>query len=70
MIPDESLIRHSLRKDFSTWLRARTEFEVAQAIRARKMTSFESMAEYRKHLVESIRRHQSQRRHVGRFFWD
>ncbi len=62
MVPDESLIRHSLRKDFSTWLRARTEFEVATAIRKRKMNSFDSLQEYRKHLVNSIRRHQSRSR--------
>lgn len=59
LIPDESLIRHSLRKDFSTWLRARTEFEVAKAIRSRSRVSFRSTYEFRKHLISSIKRHQS-----------
>lgn len=62
LIPDEALLRHSVRKDFSTWLRARTEFEVAAAIRKKKMTDFANLDEFRKHLIISIKRHRTRSR--------
>ncbi len=34
VVPPESLLHHAERNDFSTWLMARTEFELADAVRA------------------------------------
>jgi DNA-binding NarL/FixJ family response regulator len=62
LIPDESLRHHGTRKDFSTWLMARCEFDLAKAIRTRKMNDFPTMAEFRKHLISQLKLHRSRSR--------
>jgi Pyruvate phosphate dikinase, AMP/ATP-binding domain len=64
LVPEESLIRHGRRKDFSTWLLARTEFELAKVIRSKKMEEFETIADFRKHLIQSLV-HQQNRSRAG-----
>lgn len=53
-IPDESLIYHSERNDFSRWLKARTEFWLADRLRPRKLSDFPSCDELRKDLINSL----------------
>jgi CheY-like chemotaxis protein len=62
-IPEESLVYHSERNHFSRWLKARTEFPLAYALRPRKLADYASPQELREDLIESIadyRRDQSQ----------
>ena len=62
-IPAESLAYHSERNHFSRWLTARTEFAVAQKLRPRKVSDFETLETLRQDLIRSIndyRREQSE----------
>ena len=63
IIPEESLVYHSARNHFSRWLKARTEFSLAYALRPRKLADYPSLRALREDLIESIsgyRREQSQ----------
>ncbi|MDJ0763289.1 MAG: PEP/pyruvate-binding domain-containing protein [Myxococcota bacterium] len=62
IIPDESLLYHGRRKDFSTWLLARTEFNLAKAIRSKRMTEFDSPGDFRKHLISALNVHRNRTR--------
>jgi CheY-like chemotaxis protein len=53
-VPDESLVYHASRNHFSAWLKARTEFELASALRPRKVTEFASPTELRSYLIGTI----------------
>jgi CheY-like chemotaxis protein len=62
-IPEESLLYHSARNHFSRWLKARTEFPVAHALRPRKPSDYPSPQALRDDMIEAIadyRRDQSQ----------
>ena len=54
-VPDESILYHSERNHFSTWLKARTEFWLASNLRPRKVREFRSVEELRQTLVSSIK---------------
>ncbi len=59
----ESVAYHAARNHFSQWLRARTEFAVAQKLRPRKLSDFPTYEDLRRDLIQSIadyRREQSQ----------
>lgn len=63
IIPEESLVFHSARNHFSRWLKARTEFSLAYALRPRTLADYPSLQALRENLIESIsqyRRDQSQ----------
>ena len=63
VVPAESIEYHAQRNHFSHWLMARTEFAVAQKLRPRKVSDFETTEHLRRNLIESIaeyRREQSQ----------
>jgi len=62
-VPAESVAFHAQRNHFSRWLRARTEFALAQKLRPRKVSDFETVEGLRQNLVEAIaeyRREQSE----------
>jgi CheY-like chemotaxis protein len=62
-VPAESVGYHGERNHFSHWLRARTEFALAQRLRPRRVSDFASYEDLRRDLIESIadyRREQSQ----------
>jgi len=63
VVPDSSLSYHGQRNDFSRWLKARTEFDLAHSLRPMKVSDYGSIAELRSYLVTSIgdRRRESQR---------
>lgn len=63
-VPDECIERHAERNHFSTWLRARTEFGLAEDLRWRKRSDFRSTAQLRRFLAESLARFR-QERQVG-----
>jgi hypothetical protein len=62
IIPEDSLLHHGRRKDFSTWLMARTEFALAKAIRSKRLTEFDSPADFRQHLLDTLRQHRNRSR--------
>lgn len=59
-VPAESVQHHAAHDHFSNWLRARTEFQLAAAIRPRKVTEFEHVEDLRTFLVQTITRFRSE----------
>jgi CheY-like chemotaxis protein len=53
-IPDDSLVYHAEHKHFSNWLKARTEFALAERLRPKKVSDFGSPQELREHLLKKI----------------
>ncbi|RJQ75994.1 MAG: phosphoenolpyruvate synthase/pyruvate phosphate dikinase [Desulfobacteraceae bacterium] len=53
-IPDASIEYHARREDFSTWMMARMEIELAQSLRAVKVTDFASLPELRSFIRDAI----------------
>ena len=53
-VPVESIAFHSERNHFSRWLRARTEFALAQKLRPRKVSDFPTLEDLRHDLISSI----------------
>ncbi len=53
-IPDESIEYHARRNHISIWLRARTEFEIAELLRPKKITDFVDTSTLREYLVEAF----------------
>lgn len=53
-VPAESLAFHAERNHFSKWLKARTEFALAHALRPRRIADFGSVEGLRRNLIDSI----------------
>ena len=53
-VPELSLEYHASHNHFSRWFKARTEFEVASALRPRTVSEFASLAELRAFLVRTV----------------
>lgn len=53
-IPDESLIYHCERNHFSTWLKARTEFDLAAKLRPRRVADYNSTGEMRSDIISHL----------------
>jgi CheY-like chemotaxis protein len=53
-VPGESIEFHGARNHFSRWLKARTEFALAEALRPRKLEHYKGGEELRRDLIESI----------------
>ncbi|MDZ7763663.1 MAG: PEP/pyruvate-binding domain-containing protein [Melioribacteraceae bacterium] len=53
-VPEESIEYHSARNDFSRWLKARTEFWLADRLRPRKVSDYDSTEGLRKDLIDSL----------------
>lgn len=63
----ESIEFHATRNEFSHWLRARTEFTLAESIRSMTIEDFEDTEGVRKYILEVIRSHVSSvRKHTIR----
>ncbi|MHC5037318.1 MAG: PEP/pyruvate-binding domain-containing protein [Planctomycetota bacterium] len=64
-IPEDSLLFHANRNHFSTWLKARTEFEIASMIRPRTASEFASAESIRQYLIEIFQKYiRARHRHV------
>ena len=57
-----SVAFHADRNDFSTWLLARTESDVAKALKPIKPDEFETQSDMRDYLLSAIRAHRSRSR--------
>jgi len=56
ILPEESLVYHASRHHFSRWFRARTEFEVADELRAREASAPENINEFRAFMDDCLDR--------------
>jgi len=63
-VPVESIAYHSERNHFSRWLRARTEFALAQKLRPRKVSDFPTLEDLRHDLIDSIAEYRSEQSQV------
>ena len=62
-VPEESIRFHGERNHFSNWLKARTEFWLAQKLRPRKVSDYPDVAALREDLISSLREYQRKRQH-------
>jgi len=53
-VPAESIVYHSEGQHFSTWLKARTEFRLASALRPRQVSDYNDVEEMRRDLIDSL----------------
>src|SRR5579862_2975108 len=63
-VPAASIAYHSERNHFSRWLRARTEFALAQKLRPRKVSDFATLEHLRHDLIESIAEYRGEQSQV------
>lgn len=63
-VPAESIAYHSERNHFSRWLRARTEFALAQKLRPRKVSDFPTVEDLRRDLIDSITEYRGEQSQV------
>jgi len=63
VVPDESIVHHARRNHFSNWLKARTEFWLAQQLRPTKVEDFPSVTDLRNNLISSLREYRERRLH-------
>jgi CheY-like chemotaxis protein len=63
-VPGESIAYHSERNHFSRWLRARTEFALAQKLRPRKVSDFPTVEDLRHDLIDSINEYRGEQSQV------
>jgi CheY-like chemotaxis protein len=59
IVPEESLEHHASRNDFSNWFKARTEFDLAERLRPRKVTDYSSIAEMRADIIRQLHEHRA-----------
>jgi CheY-like chemotaxis protein len=63
-VPAECLAYHGERNHFSNWLKARTEFTLAQVLRPRKVSDFTDLEHLRQDLIKGISRYRRERDEV------
>lgn len=61
-VPNESILFHSERNHFSNWLKARTEFGLADKLRPRKVSDFADVLSLRNNLISSLIEYRRQRK--------
>jgi len=60
-VPAESVGYHGERNHFSSWLKARTEFDLAHSLRPRKVQDFPTLDDLRRDLIRSIQEYRLRR---------
>ncbi len=60
-VPDAALVYHASRNHFSRWLKARTEFTVANELRPHRPEEYATAAALRGHLVSTIADYRAER---------
>ena len=68
-VDERSLLYHANRNHFSNWLMARTEFDLADMLRPKKVSEFNHPDELRQYLIKTFRsfRHEKQRGEITDF---
>ncbi|MCH7823974.1 MAG: histidine kinase, partial [Acidobacteria bacterium] len=57
IVPVDSVAYHAEHNHFSVWLKAHTEFAIANRLRPQKLSDFDSAEDLRDNLIEAIREH-------------
>ncbi len=60
-VPEESVVYHAERNDFSRWLRARAEFGIARRLRPRRISDYGSIEQLRLDVIRSIEERRRER---------
>lgn len=60
-VPDESIAYHAQRNHFSNWLKARTEFALAERFRPRTIEEFGGVSGLRAHLLSEVQEYRRER---------
>ncbi|MFZ7128278.1 MAG: PEP/pyruvate-binding domain-containing protein [Desulfobacterales bacterium] len=60
-IPEASILHHASRNDFSRWLMARSEILMASRLKPVKTSDFETPADLKTYLIESLRQRRRKR---------
>ncbi len=60
-VPDETLLYHGERDHFSKWLKARTEFALAEKLKPRKVSEYPTVKDLRNYLVGALRDFRTER---------
>lgn len=60
-VPADSLAHHAERNHFSRWLKARTEFALAERLRPRRVSDFPTLEDLRKELLGAIAAYRHER---------
>lgn len=55
VVPEEALIYHASHNHFSIWLMARSEFDLAERLRPRQISDFQSLEDLRQFLIDLLR---------------
>ena len=53
-VPADSIVHHSVRNDFSVWLKARSMFDLANRIRPKTLEDFDGVEEARQYLIRVL----------------
>jgi CheY-like chemotaxis protein len=53
-VPEAAIVYHAERNHFSRWLKARAVFQVAEALRPRRLEEFPSVEALRRHLAQAV----------------
>jgi CheY-like chemotaxis protein len=61
VVPDESIRFHAERNHFSNWLKARAEFLLADRLRPRRVSDYQSIEHLRQTLIEALHDFQQER---------
>ncbi len=62
-IPDETIIYHAAKDNFSQWLMARSEIQLAKVLMPKKAHDFETAKEIREFLLETIKQYRDEKPH-------
>ena len=62
-VPAESIAYHASQNHFSKWLKARTEFRLANQFRDTNVTDFESIEDLREYMLKAVRESQIRASH-------
>jgi DNA-binding response OmpR family regulator len=55
IVPEEAIAFHAAHNHFSLWLMARSEFELAERLRPKGLSDFDSIEQLREHLLAELR---------------
>ena len=61
VVPEESIRYHADRHHFSNWLKARTEFWLANRLRTKKVSDYENVNDLRHELISALRNYRKLR---------
>jgi CheY-like chemotaxis protein len=61
LVPDESIVFHARKNHFSNWLKARTEFTLAESLRPQRVEEFPTVDDLRNELTSALKSYREMR---------